>query len=259
MAHGLEAIDWSAPWLEPWRSPGQQGADLVRHGLSCAQALNHLAEVAKVNAVVFVEQTALPRGMAYEQFIFTTGQVPTRNGLHDFFNGLCWLQFSHTKRRLNQLQAAQIAQQGIAAARGAVRDALTVLDENAAFLQATDAVWTALVAKDWVRLFGELRSEWGQARLLLFGHALLEKLVTPRKAITAHVYRVPGELPNLVEIDFWLAAEISPQQLATQVRAHLPVLGVPGWHAANRESSFYADLAVFRPVKGHKIGVQLHT
>ena len=259
MAHGLEAIDWSARWMEPWRSLGQQGADLVRHDLSCAQALNHLAEVAKFNAVVFVEQTALPRGMAYEQFIFTTGQVPTRNGLHDFFNGLCWLQFSHTKRRLNQLQAAQIAEQGIAAVRGAVRDALTVLDENAAFLQATDAVWTALVAKDWSRLFGELRSEWGQARLLLFGHALLEKLVTPRKAITAHVYRVPAELSNLAEIDFWLAAEISPQQLAAQPRAHLPVLGVPGWHAANRETSFYADLAVFRPVKGHKIGVQLHT
>jgi len=46
------------------------------------------------------------------------------------------------------------------------------------------------VAKDWQRLFVDLRPLWCQAHLVLFGHALLEKLVVPRKSITAHVYRV---------------------------------------------------------------------
>jgi len=55
---------------------------------------------------------------------------------------------------------------------------LTVFDENAAFLQAPDALWDALAAKDWQRLFVDLRPLWREAHLLLFGHALLEKLFT---------------------------------------------------------------------------------
>lgn len=127
------------------------------------------------------------RGLRREFILYNTGKVPTRDGLHDFFNGLCWMHFPQTKRRLNQLQAAQIALTGIQPVRGPARDALTVFDENAAFLQAPDALWEALVAKDWYALFVTLRPLWGQAHLVLFGHALLEKLVSPRKAITAHV------------------------------------------------------------------------
>jgi hypothetical protein len=65
-----------------------------------------------------------------------------------------------------------------------------VFDENGALLQAPDALWQALAHKQWEPLFGTLRPLWAQARLVLFGHALLEKLATPRKAITAHVLRV---------------------------------------------------------------------
>lgn len=52
-------------------------------------------------AIHFVPQPALPSGEAYEAYIFRTRQVPTRDGLHDFFNGLCWLQFPATKTWLN--------------------------------------------------------------------------------------------------------------------------------------------------------------
>lgn len=164
--------------------------------------------------------------MAYEQFIFETRCVPTRDGLHDFFNGLCWLHLPQTKTRLNQLQAAQIAADGIGAVRGPVRDAITVFDENAAFLRAPDALWEALLAKDWQRLFGELRPLWDQSWLVLFGHALLEKLVQPRKAITAHVYRVHPAADRLPDLDVWLAQHLSAQALAAKPFAHLPVLGV---------------------------------
>lgn len=241
MAHGLELIDWDQPWLAFLRPAGEPLAAQVDAGCSVCDVLNTSGA-----PVRFVSQSALPDGMAYEQFIFETGQVPTRDGLHDFFNGLVWLQFPQTKRRLNRLQAAQIASDGVQATRGPVRDAITVFDENAALLQAPDVLWETLCARDWGRLFGELRPLWAQARLILFGHALLEKLVQPRKGITAHVYRVPGELAPQA-IDGWLAQDLAAGRLATKPFTPLPVLGVPGWWPDNEAAGFYADTAVFRP------------
>jgi len=161
--------------------------------------------------VRFVPQEALPAGEAYEAYIFRTRQVPTREGLHDFFNGLCWLHFPRTKTRLNALQAEQIAQSGVHSVRGAARDGITVFDENAAFFQGPDALWQALVAKDWRQLFVTLRPQWAQAQLVLFGHALIEKLVTPRKGITAHVYRVLSTTPDLAAMDAWMAQDLSAE------------------------------------------------
>jgi hypothetical protein len=130
--------------------------------------------------------------------------------------------------------------------RGPARDALTLFDENAALLQAPDALWDALVVKDWPRLFVTQRALWAEAQLILFGHALTEKLVSPRKPITAHVFRVHEPRRALGDIDAWLAGELSAELLATKPFAHLPVLGVPGWWAENEDSSFYEDASVFR-------------
>ena len=229
----------------PWRALGETVAQRVGAGEPQPQALN-LAALAPVR---FVAQSELPPGVAYEQYIFDTGCVPTRDGLHDFFNGLCWLHFPLTKQRLNQLQAAQIAHSGIQPVRGPARDGLTVFDENAALLQAPDALWDALVAKDWQRLFVDLRPLWRQAHLVLFGHALLEKLVSPRKAITAHVYRAQAVSHSIADMDAWLARDLSADKLSGKPFAHLPVLGVPGWWAANEAPVFYADTSVFRPPK----------
>jgi len=103
------------------------------------------------------------------------------------------------------------------------------------------------VAKDWQRLFVDLRPLWCQAHLVLFGHALLEKLVVPRKSITAHVYRVLADAPSIDSMDAWLAQDLNADKLATKPFAHLPVLGVPGWCAANQDAVFYRDASVFRP------------
>jgi len=166
--------------------------------------------------------------------------------LHDFFNGLAWLNFPLTKRRLNHLHVAQIANTGIAPVRGPARDALTLFDENAALLRAPDALWDALVRKDWHAVFGDLRPMWDDAWLLLFGHALLEKLVYPRKPITAHVYRAYPASDSIAEMDAWLAADLSADKLATKPFAHLPVLGVPHWWPSNEDPAFYDDSSVFR-------------
>jgi hypothetical protein len=246
----ISQVDWQAPWLAPWRTSGESAAQLLQAGLTQSQALNLMAQArwpAPVQApVLFVPQQELPLGLAYEQYIFDHGRCPTREGLHDFFNGLVWLALPQTKRRLNQLHVAQIAQTGIAPVRGPARDALTLFDENAALLRAPDALWEALVAKDWGRVFGELRPLWAQASLLLFGHALLEKLVKPRKSITAHVYRVAPPSASLAALDAWLARDLSAEKLAAKPFAHLPVLGVPGWWPGNEVAGFFADTTVFR-------------
>jgi len=231
--------------MQPLRRVGQAVEQAVCEGTPLWQALNQ----AGAAPVRFVPQSALPPDMAYEQFITQTGTCPTRDGWHDFFNGLCWIHFPAIKRRLNQLQSAQILAQGIRAQRGAVRDALTVLDENAAFLSAPPPVWKALQAKRWDQLFGPLRPLWQDAQLLLFGHALLEKLQTPRKAITAHVLVVPQHVRSLADIDHWVAQHLDADLIATKPFAHLPILGVPGWWPANDAPGFYSDPTVFRPAR----------
>lgn len=246
------AIDWSAPWLAPWRARGLPVAQQVQGGSPVGQALQ--AAVRGAAPVVFAAQSELPEGTAYEQYIWDTRRVPTRDNLHDFFNGLVWLHFPQAKRRLNELQAQAIAADGVQAVRGPLRDALTVFDENGALLQAPDALWDALRARDWQRLFIDLRPLWPQARLVLFGHALLEKLVAPRKPMVAHVYPAPvainsgviGAGDGLGELDAWLAQAVQPHTWAAKPFVPLPVLGVPGWWPANEAPGFYADAQVFR-------------
>lgn len=241
-----DSPNWSEPWFAPVAADGRS--------VQCHQNAGHTLPQALCGQpacpVRFVPQSELPPGTAYEQFIFDTGRVPTRENLHDFFNGLCWLRFALTKQRLNQLQAAELAAAGVREVRGPVRDALTLFDENAALLQAPQPLWDALTTRDWHRLFITLRPLWAQARLVLFGHALLEKLVTPYKSITAHVFcePVPASLgDDLAAWDGWLADQLSAPVLAAKPFTPLPVLGVPGWWPANDDPAYYADAGVFRP------------
>ena len=272
----LADIDWAQPWFAPWRELGEPMARQALQQHSVAEALNGKVDTAKCEAsagsgdiasaasvnttragpalgdakeVKFVPQSALPDGQAYEDFIFKTAQVPTRDGLHDFFNGLCWHRFPLAKRRLNQLQAAEIEAQGISATRGPVRDALTLFDENVVLMHAPDAVWAALQARDWLTLFVDLRDQWQHVHLVLFGHALVEKLVTPYKSITGHVYRIANEINPHDEaaLDAWLVQDLQATKLATKPYEPLPVLGVPGWCAANAVRAYYEDTTVFRP------------
>ena len=244
-AQALAGIDWQHAWLAGWRGHGQAVQRQVQAVATVAQALNAHG----CAPVSFVPQSDLPPGMAYEQFIFEHASVPTRDNLHDFFNGLCWMRFPEIKKRLNQLQAAEIAAAGVTALRGPVRDALTVFDENAAFLLAPPPLWQALEARDWQRLFVGLRPLWKEAQLVLFGHALLEKLVHARKPITAHVYRAQPAIDSIAELDTWVAHDLSAAKLAGKPFFPLPVLGVPGWWAGNEDFSFYDDPSVFRPCR----------
>lgn len=246
-APGWPAPDWSQPWFAPFVADGATVRLACEQGQSLPQALTGRVGAGGPR---FVPQLELPEGTAYERHIFETGCVPTREGLHDFFNGLVWLRFPATKRLLNRLQAAEIAQAGVGQVRGPVRDAITLFDENAVLLQAPEVIWDALRARDWTRLFVALRPLWAQARLVLFGHALTEKLVHPYKSITGHVYRVPVPLglgDDIAAWDAWLAARLTAAELAGKPFTPLPVLGVPGWWPSSDDPAFYDDVQVFRP------------
>lgn len=266
MAHGLETIDWHAPWLAHLRERGGPIAN------KCTDKNTDVCDVLNASvddtayaktAIKFVPQADLPTGTPYESCIFDLKQCPTRNNLHDFFNGLCWLHFPKIKARLNQLHAEQIQQCGSTTQRGKVRDALTLLDENGAFLIAPELLWQALLDKDWHKLFVTLRPLWQEAKLVLFGHALMEKLVTPRKPITAHVYMLDATKyvasqainmtananffqSNIEKLDIDIADDINAEKMAQKPFLPLPVLGVPGWWPANENPDFYTDSQVFR-------------
>jgi len=242
--HGqLAAMDAGVPWFEPWQDVGNRVAAAMKNGAALHEALNRQADA----PVRFVPAQDLPPGMAYEQFVFERSACPVHEGPHDFFNGLAWLQLPRAKRQLNRVQAAQIAAEGVRGGRGPVRDAATLFDENGAVLCAPEPLWQALAARDWYRLFVELRPLWDQARLVIAGHALLEKLLAPRKNLTAHVWAAPCPDDSLAGIDGWLEGQLTPARLAAKPFLPLPVMGLPGWSPGNADFSFYDDPLVFRP------------
>ena len=250
MSLPLPALE--APWWAPYAGVARPVFAGVAAGASAHAALSaRPSPIALAAAPLrFVPGDSAPQGEAYEAFIARIGCVPTRHNLHDLFNGLAWLRFPRIKRRLNELQAAQIEREGIGSRRGALRDALTLLDENGALLAAPPPLWQALVARDWHALFITHRALWSESRCVLFGHALLEKLVTaPRKNLTAHVLMLPPGMGN-ASADFDTLAEgcaLSSAWLAQKPFAPLPVSGIPGWCPENENFSFYDDSQVFRP------------
>ncbi|HYF59325.1 MAG TPA: DUF3025 domain-containing protein [Burkholderiaceae bacterium] len=191
----------------------------------------------------------------YEARILATGEVATRvegrGARHDLYNALAWLTWPRTKARLNALHAQGLAGGAApAGGRGALRDATTLFDENGALWVGTDAsLEAALRAFDWATLFVARRDALRAAVAVhVPGHALLEKLDAPYKAITAHAWplRLPADAP-LDAVDAAAAASLDAGLPSTRALCPLPVMGLPGWCDANRDPAFYNDPMVFRP------------
>ncbi len=228
---------------------------------------DHQAHVLK-----FVSQNALSEGQGYEQFIAMTGNIPTRDNLHDLFNGSIWLTFPKTKAILNYHHMLEIAkrsdEQDNSQSRGRVRDTITVFDENGAVLVTSQpSIGEALIDFDWQDSLINSRAHFdnplspkssAQAAVYIFGHALLEQLIEPRKPLCAHsvVIHVRENFFSLSTaerihyLDNTLAEymdkllsqhEVTPRQLAP-----LPILGVPHFWSENSDPSFYDDAYVFR-------------
>jgi hypothetical protein len=272
MSGEISRIDWTHPWYDAVRPVFEclaRDADFIAAFNANAARLalqNHRGQ-----PIRFVPQAALPPDTAYEEFIGATGCVPTRENLHDFFNGLVWQTFPLIKRELNALQAAQIAAAGVGKSRGPARDAATIFDENAALMVVRDsdagrALVEGLRAHRWHDTLYTQRARFGagkDAEVWLFGHALMEKLVAPRKAITAHtrVLFAPDAWFGLgwddrrAWIDMQVAGTLAAEGLSTAVFTPLPVLGVPGWWPGQDED-FYLDETVFRPKRTDRNATQ---
>lgn len=245
------AIDWDAPWFRAVAERGR-AVDGVRDARSALSAI--ASRLGLCNAGGRPIRFGAPEaagGAAYEEHIHLTGEVPTRDNLHDFFNALVWLSFPRTKAGLNALQAAAISRDGVGPRRGALRDAATLIDENSVFLVTQrDELIDALAAHDWRRLFVAHRSAWhSDVRAIVFGHALMEKLTAPYRAVTAHALhvRLAADAP-LAAVDAAVAAALDEGLAPGRLRP-LPVLGIPGW-ADNDDATYYDDAAVFRPARG---------
>jgi hypothetical protein len=119
-----------------------------------------------------------------------------------------------------------------------------------------------IAALDWHAAFVHEREAFvNDVHVYCFGHAILEALREPYVGLMgkAILCQAPagmldsepaagadcsGHETELARLDRWLAAQLSMPQLP---RLHaLPVLGVPGWHAANERRSFYAEPRYFR-------------
>jgi hypothetical protein len=187
---------------------------------------------------------AAPRGrqsaIDYERQIALHGEVATRPcNRHDYFNALAWLAFPGTKAALNAIHVS--VESCERRTRGPTRDAATLLDENGVIVACVNAEWLALWrAHAWRELFWARRADIPRMmRVVAIGHGLLQKLVTPFPAITAHALVIrldPASLPD----DSSTSAARLDAAAAAQLRAYgplfapsallpLPVAALPGW------------------------------
>ncbi|WP_230413162.1 DUF3025 domain-containing protein [Paraburkholderia antibiotica] len=261
---GFAAIDWSKPWFAQLGPRGQRWqqaalssyADLL--ATMNADATEMRQTTGRGQRLAFIAQDDLPPGAAYEAHIASTGCVPTRHNLHDFFNGSMWFAFPRIKAALNARQSAELDVLGVGPTRGGVRDMLTLFDENALLFACADpSLSAALRGFDWRTLFVARRAEWGRnCEVRCFGHALLEKLIAPFKGCTGHAWIV--DVPagyfawDTAARNAWLdetvsAALLGTDALTSRVFAPLPVLGIPGWWPDSEAPAFYDDTSVFRP------------
>jgi len=257
------AVDWSMPWFAQFAARGErwQHAALTSYAALLAEMNADAHETQQATGrgqrLAFIAQDDLPPGASYEAHIASTGSVPTRHNLHDFFNGSMWFAFPRIKAVLNARQSAAIDVLGIGPTRGGVRDALTLFDENALlFACANPLLSAALRCFDWQTLFVAARGAWDTScEVRCFGHALLEKLIAPYKACTGHAWII--DVPstyfewsraarNAYLDESVSTALLNSDALTSRMFAPLPVLGIPGWWPENESPGFYDDPAVFR-------------
>ncbi|HET7669544.1 MAG TPA: DUF3025 domain-containing protein [Burkholderiales bacterium] len=183
----------------------------------------------------------------YELQAYETGRIATRaDNLHDWFNALAWLAFPRTKARMNAMHAAEIPRER--GQRGPMRDLLTVFDEGGVLVACADGELIRLVRElRWKELFCTHRSRVRSAmRLVVLGHAALEKALEPWPGITCKALFVNPEGSLDDQAASWLA-HLGPGARARDL-APLPVFGYPGW-AENDRPAFYDDDRYFRQGK----------
>jgi len=145
---------------------------------------------------------------------------------------------------------------GTANARNRARDAATLLDESGLLLGCADAdLATLLRERAWRELFWTRRDEVVRGmHPLVLGHGLAEKLLSPYRALTAHVLLLdmlpaPAAAAGAADgaLDATAATIIAAPDFGPDWLTPLPVAALPGWDADVSGESLFDDLSVFRP------------
>lgn len=253
-------INWHAPWYAPLIIPPLfiQPYCCVKDWLNAS--LTQPIMNYQHKAIRFVPQDNLPVDTAYETYIAKTGNIPTRDNLHDLLGGLIWLNFPKTKAVFNQLHQQDIEKTGIQPTRSVIRNILTLFDENGGVVVSSDmTVLQGLQSFNWQSALFDNRNSWlnHQTNFFPIGHALLEKLIEPRDSITAHVmllYVAPDwhsqdVASQRVSLDNFLSQFFLtlPQahHLTSKMFQPLPVLGIAQFRLG-QSRDFYANKTIFR-------------
>jgi hypothetical protein len=242
--HALAPLAGEADW-----------PDLARLNALAAD-LNRTPRARSGRRIRFVPTS--PQSANYELRVHASGEVATRpRNWHDLFNALAWFAFPRTKASLNAIHASEIPLR--ADRRGPTRDLLTIFDEGGAVVACSDPELIDLIHEfRWQALFWAARRRLlAGLRIVVFGHAVLEKALVPWPGITCKALLLPVEAAllhapaeTLTEVldaaaAAWFdryARHSSPRDLAP-----LPVFGYPGWSEASARPEFYADARYFRP------------
>lgn len=197
-------------------------------------------------------------GYGYESRVLDTGILAVRPGSwHDLFHVLVWRTFPHAKSALNERHCAAFDPRPNAP-RGALRDALTLIDESGVIVAASDAsLLDAVRGFRWKELFWLRRSELARClRVRIFGHAVYEKLLCPYVGLSGHavLFCVPQSVidaglgEQISALDRHLAALLRDSEgLQSPENLHpIPLLGVPGWHPDTASERFYDNEDYFR-------------
>lgn len=256
---GIRSADLAGPWWADYRGVLER---LGSGGIPTPAQLNRLLAPGSTSGggepLRFVPAAAMP-GADYERHVYETGEVSTRAGSwHDVCNALAWCALPRLKAAINALHHAHL-HEARGGRRGARRDALTLLDESGAIVVSRNrALLAALASRTWAEAFCDLRGAWrDEARTVICGHGLLEKLRSPYKSITAHALLLYDASPGgaLRGDDFLpaLDAAVAKRLLEGWCEcpadlSPLPLMGIPGWWPdGDQDRRFYDDPAVFRP------------
>ena len=237
-------------------------------GWPSCQALQSLLpyDIENLNGktIEFVEQNPEQdfSAVAYEEFIYEHGHVPTRaKSWHDIFGAMSWCLFPRTKALLNKLHHDDIKQNG-KEKRSTLRNALTLFDECGVLLvtKNTDLL-SKLKDHKWQSAMVENRELWHQAveegvAVYQFGHANYEMLTKPFIGLTGKWLALDMSA-EVLSLPLNVQYRLVDEKLAEKIRqgclndnshmSPLPLLGVPGWYDENKEPEFYENTEYFRP------------
>lgn len=244
---GFESTDWPSCGALNYLISEQRGAIVNTNGID----------------IKFVPQYERPKVFetGFEQRAFLSGEVQVRpENWHDLLNALIWLLFPKSKAALNarHYRVLEIDQ---FLGRSPEGDALTLFDEEGVVVISRDVELTRLITDfRWVELFYERRREvMLHMSFYVFGHALLEKTISPYVGMTGKAILInqPDDVLNDNAIDARAYTDNALLQIVSNQHAFtsgrefspLPMLGLPGCWSGNEKLDFYLNESYFRPKK----------